>query len=324
MAEMSPELRTAVESLLAAESRGGLRAAAAGMSRQYRAGAASGSDLDLAAYLTVRLPATYAAVARVLQEVAERRPAFQPASLLDVGAGPGTASWAACARWPQLSDITMVDRHKGFLELAGRLAALAQHAGMTWSKRLSKDITSSEMDSGADLVIASYAMAEISAPAAASVAGALWRAARQMLVIVEPGTPAGFGRLAELRKSLLAQGAVPVAPCPHAGICPIEPPDWCHFSVRLPRRRAHLHAKQARVPFEDEKFAYLAVAREGVASGGARVLANPAASKPGIAFKLCTAEGLQHRQVARRDAASYRMLRKTEWGNLVGPEGGPS
>lgn len=47
------------------------------------------------AYALVRLPGCYAAAQRVFRELERRLPDFQPRSLLDFGAGPGTASWAA-------------------------------------------------------------------------------------------------------------------------------------------------------------------------------------------------------------------------------------
>nr|WP_290542763.1 hypothetical protein [Aestuariivirga sp.] len=39
--------------------------------------------------------------------------------------------------------------------------------------------------------------------------------------------------------------------------------DWRHFSVRLPRRRAQVHAKGARVPFGHEHVARPVLARHG-------------------------------------------------------------
>ena len=50
---------------------------------------------DALAYALARMPATYAAVAAGLNALSEIKPDFAPATLLDVGAGPGTATWAA-------------------------------------------------------------------------------------------------------------------------------------------------------------------------------------------------------------------------------------
>ena len=311
---MSPELTAAVALELASHC-GGQRNAAAALSAHYRAGGRSDSSIDLAAYLTVRLPATYAAAARVLAEVRLARPGFAPASLLDAGCGPGTASWAAAAAWPQLAGITMLDANARFLALAGRLAINGAPA-MAAARLVRGDILSLGNDNRASLVVASYALAEISTGMLDVAADRLWQAAEDILVLVEPGTPAGFGRLRRVRDRLLRAGAVPVAPCPHALACPMTGADWCHFSVRLARSRAHMHAKQAQVPFEDEPFAYLALARQGTPTGAARILAPPRTAKPGITFKLCTEKGLEQRHVARRDAPLYKKARKRQWGDV--------
>ncbi len=45
--------------------------------------------------MAARMPACYASVYKVLEEVSMRLPAFAPESMLDFGSGPGTAIWAA-------------------------------------------------------------------------------------------------------------------------------------------------------------------------------------------------------------------------------------
>lgn len=47
------------------------------------------------AYAVARLPSCYAAAHRIFKELAVRYPGFEPKTLLDFGAGPGTATWAA-------------------------------------------------------------------------------------------------------------------------------------------------------------------------------------------------------------------------------------
>ncbi|MFO1123254.1 MAG: small ribosomal subunit Rsm22 family protein [Hyphomicrobiales bacterium] len=289
-----------------------MRTASQALTAAYRVGGTSDS-VDLAAYLAVRLPATHAAVLRVLAEVAARRPAFAPRTMLDAGAGPGTASWAATSIWSSLDAVTLVDRHRAFLALARDLAA--DHPVLARAHFLAGDLHNDQPQ--ADLVVAAYALAEISAPRLSAVVDGLWASAEDTLVLVEPGTPAGFARLRLVRDGLLGQGAIPVAPCPHIAACPMTGDDWCHFSVRLARSRAHLHAKAARVPYEDEKFAYLAVSRGGAVAGGSRVLAPPADAKAGLGLKLCSRAGLATVVVSRRDRDAYRRLRRASWGDLI-------
>ncbi|MGC1623959.1 MAG: small ribosomal subunit Rsm22 family protein, partial [Pseudolabrys sp.] len=57
----------------------------------------------------MRLPATYAAIRSSFNAVAEARPDFMPGDALDVGAGPGTALWAAAECWPAVSEALLVE-----------------------------------------------------------------------------------------------------------------------------------------------------------------------------------------------------------------------
>jgi ribosomal protein RSM22 (predicted rRNA methylase) len=308
----------AIAAWLARHAPGGRREASAALSATYRAGGTSGS-VDLASYLVARLPATYAAVARVLEEVRVHRPDFRPGSLLDAGSGPGTASWAVVEAWPKLQRVTFLDSAPTFLKLAAALAADGPEP-LARAEAVSASIESLPEGSGADLVVAAYALAELPLGHIASTSAVLWAASRAMLVIVEPGTTAGFARIRVARETLLANGAVPVAPCTHANACPIAGDDWCHFSVRLARSRAHMHAKAARVPFEDERFSYLVLAREGRPTGLSRIIAPPRHEKPGTSFRVCTAGRIETRHVASRDKAFYKRARKLGWGEIIGED----
>src|SRR5436190_9468808 len=81
--------------------------AAAAQSTAYRADGASalGSARAAEAYAAVRMPATFAAAGRAIAAGAERLPGFTPTSLLDLGAGPGSATWAATAAWPTIESV---------------------------------------------------------------------------------------------------------------------------------------------------------------------------------------------------------------------------
>ncbi len=73
----------------------------------------------------------------------------------------------------------------------------------------------------ADLVIASYLIGELGESERTRLADAMWTKTRDTLVIVEPGTPAGYARIIAARAQLIASGAHVAAPCPHDRACPL-------------------------------------------------------------------------------------------------------
>jgi ribosomal protein RSM22 (predicted rRNA methylase) len=314
-------LKAASDALLEGVSRKTLATDADAISGHYRKGQGSGvaiaRDGDALAYLVARLPATYAVAAAALAQVQDAAPDFAPASLLDVGAGPGTASWAAVAVWPALLRVAMTDCNPRFLDLAGRLAV--DHAVLSGTKFIAADLGHADPLPEAELVTASFVLAEIAPAAQQRTVEKLFAAARDVLVLIEPGTPSGFDRIRAARAQLIGQGAHVLAPCTHANTCPVVSPDWCHFTQRLPRSRDHMKAKGASVPYEDERYSWVAVsrARTSANQGRARVLAPPKETKPGIELKLCTAEGLEDRFIAKRDKDVFAHVRKAEWGSIV-------
>ena len=320
---LPPRLKVAADALLEGVSRKDLALNTAATTGHYRAGTGSAiaiaSGQDALAYLVARLPATYAVTAAALAQVAAAAPDFQPAALLDVGAGPGTASWAALETWPRLTQATLTDSNPRFLDLARTLAAA--HEILARAQFVAADLGHAAALPRADLVIASFVLAEIAPPAQHTTLEKLFTATSDILVLIEPGTPAGFERIRAARAQLIEQGAHVLAPCTHANACPITSPDWCHFSQRLPRSRDHMRAKAAHVPYEDERYAWIAVsrARHSAFAGHARVLAPPKQTKPGIELKLCTPAGLENRFIAKRDRAAHAQVRRAQWGD-VSPE----
>jgi ribosomal protein RSM22 (predicted rRNA methylase) len=112
--ELPPTLRQAVERELSGVALGDLVTTAAVLSDRYRQERRDGalhidSRREALAYIAVRMPATYAAVRASLDAIAQARPDFAPTTLLDVGAGPGTALWAAADCWPGLSDALLIE-----------------------------------------------------------------------------------------------------------------------------------------------------------------------------------------------------------------------
>lgn len=301
-----------------------LKAAAARLSEAYRANRSSREAVPdaagVAAYVQSRLPATYAAVTAVLDRLQALRPDLAPGALIDLGAGPGTASWAAATIFPTLTDIAMVERDAGFRAVAARLASGGPEA-LQRADIVAGDLADpASLPTGRfDLAVVAYALTELDAGAAERLVRHLLGLAARV-VIIEPGTPRDHRRLMAVRQVALSAGARILAPCPHAQHCPLPDDDWCHTSVRLPRSRAHMRLKGGSVPFEDERYAYLVLEAPGVEGAvpeaGGRILRSPEAGKHEIVFRLCQSDGcLGEARVQSRDRAAFKAAGKLGWGD---------
>jgi ribosomal protein RSM22 (predicted rRNA methylase) len=317
--DLPAELKAALDARLRGFSRSDAADSATLISRTYRDGGGSGtikSETDALAYAVARMPATYAAVVASLNALCEGRPDFAPASLLDVGAGPGTASWAAAEAFPSLQDFKLLDANVALRTLALDLVRDSSRLRDASYERGEARAALAKAEA-ADLVIASYMIGEIGDSEQKTLADLMWQKTDDTLLVVEPGTPAGYARIIALRERLIAAGAHAVAPCPHDGKCPLVAPDWCHFTQRLQRSRAHKQVKGVELPFEDEKFAYVALTRAPDPARPSRVLAQPIVSKVEVTAKLCTPTGLALTKTPRRAKEDYARARRWRWGDAV-------
>jgi ribosomal protein RSM22 (predicted rRNA methylase) len=211
------------------------------------AGASPQGEAMAVAYAAARLPGTYAALRAVLAEAAATAPpGWRPASVLDFGAGPGTAALAARAVWPPAPGapplvVSAVEPAAGMAwvghEIAMRLgaaeaaaaaaaaaAAPAVSAGgagaldlayappsapvLRWAARLPPRGRGRAPPRRHDLVVAAYVLGELRSDAErARAVDDLWARAGRFLVLVEPGTPAGAARILAARARVLARRA---------------------------------------------------------------------------------------------------------------------
>lgn len=317
--ELPPPLRRAVDEILDGIAPADLAEAAAILSRRYRdesRGLHVASDRAALAYLATRLPATYAAVRASFAAVCDKRPDFSPSTVLDVGAGPGTALWAATHCWQDLADALLIEASPVFRSYGERLCAATPLPHIVWRTADAATVT---IDSAPrDLVTLTYVLGELGPEARSKLVEQLWRLTADMLVIVEPGTPSGWQRILAARSDLIGSGAYLAAPCPHAHACPLQPPDWCHFAQRIPRSRLHRMIKHAEVPWEDEKFIYLAVSRKPGWGAGSRVVARPRKASGRVSLKLCRPDGSAVAQLfSRRDGALYKQASRLAWGGSL-------
>lgn len=301
----------------------GLAQAYQELSDLYRNGGATPDDGRLTrrhvhAYLAARMPATLAVDRAVFDAVVRRRPDWRPTSVLDLGAGPGTATWAAAEAFPSLARATCVEQASAMIDAGRSLAARAASAAVrtgTWH-RASVSAPPAEQH---DLVVASFVLGELPDASLDDTVDRWWDLALGELVVIEPGTPAGFARLRRVRDRLIAAGATITAPCPSDAACPMAGDDWCHFAARVTRSGVHRAVKGGELGFEDEKFAYVSASRQAPAHAPARVLRAPQIRPGHIRLTVCEAPELREEVVAKSRKDAFRWARKAHWGDEVPP-----
>ena len=319
---LPPELQQAIEAEIATFPRSTLARASAALTQRYKSPENSPPSIkdsqSRAAYLAARLPATFAAVSRVLSEICKLRPEIEIDSLLDLGSGPGTALWAAAEILPSLQRATLMESETSWIEAGRRLAAHSAHIAVRQAEWIRQDLRTPSDLPASDLVVISYALGELAVSARESLVHRALRATAKFLAIIEPGTMRGFELIHGVRSALIAANVGILAPCPHREICPLAAAgDWCHFSQRVERSSLHRQIKSAELAYEDEKFSYIVADKSSTpASGGGRIVRHPQKHSGHVQLTLCTSRGIEHRTVARSDKANYRLARQAQWGDL--------
>ena len=322
---MPSSLRDCIDDALAGTTAASLTTRVERLIDTYRSGTTPVTPIlaspdDVLAYASYRMPATYAVVRAALQQLQWGVPDFQPRTLVDFGAGTGAVAWAASEVWPTLSSVTLLEQSAAAIELGSRLMRGSSSVvlqGAAWRQwRLSTNA-----DVGhADVATAAYVLGELTEQKQAELV-ALLMASAPTVVVIEPGTPAGFARIIRARTALIDDGFTIAAPCPHEFTCPmLERSDWCHFAERLDRSRLHRSVKTGELSYEDEKFSYVAATREPVHRAAARILRHPQLRKGLVSLELCTASGTAtEERIGKSKGLVYKASRNARWGDTWPP-----
>lgn len=307
MFELPQQIVDCIEELTQSRS---LKSAYADLSARYRMGtdkSLQGINEHLA-YLACRMPATYAANCEVFRRLKEILPHFQPQTVLDVGSGPGT-SLLALSEFFAIKSANCVEPDRDFVELAKKFL-VAYPFACSWQV---------EPDATFDLVISSYMFSELERDQVDQMCGDLLQQTAGLIVLIDTGTPKGYATLMQARTFIIEHGYQILAPCPHNKPCPIQAPDWCHFSVRLPRNERHRQVKGADRGFEDEKFCYLIASKAPLLQTTvSRIVGAPMKRSGHVHLKLCTTDGqIAQSIISKKMKERYQCAKKAEWGDSL-------
>jgi ribosomal protein RSM22 (predicted rRNA methylase) len=312
-------LRVALEHATVGVKRGKMVSDAQTLSKRYRTEGGRGDrlltlDTEAAAYAAARMPATFVAASFAIKQSLAAA-GCRPKTLLDVGAGTGAATWAVAAEL-DLERITCLEREGAMRRIGESMMANGPQA-LRKANWISHDLTRQPIPLKADLVVASYVLNEMSDTDRMKTVKKLWDATEMMLLLIEPGTPAGFSNLKKIRDELLRCGAFCAAPCPHNLTCPKTQTSWCHFACRVSRSRLHRQLKGGEAAYEDEKFSYLALTHAAHICQGTRVLSHPQIRKGHVILETCTGDKVEHITITKKTKAEYKLAKKVKWGEML-------
>ncbi|MCH9610841.1 MAG: hypothetical protein S4CHLAM81_10480 [Chlamydiales bacterium] len=251
------------------------------LSQLYKSGDWALDEKTAAIYLEVRFPATQAVLQRVMQEA----PAGN--SLLDFGAGPGCDL--------EYEKITRVEHNPHIFKIGKK-----RHPKDHWLTALPKERH--------DIVLCSYSLGE-----SPHMIEQLWELTNVALIIVEPGTPAGYQNILDFRERVIKRGGFVVAPCPHEKRCPMQS-GWCHFGTKVARTQKHRILKGGTLGWEEEKYSFVILSKEEPKERKFRILHVPQKRKGHIKLTLCEEEGIFERTVTKSNEG-YKQLKKARWGD---------
>lgn len=264
---------------------------------------------EAVAYTLARLPATYAVVRSVLQQLPMD---FSPQSILDLGAGPGTATWAALTQFSNLKQIYCVEQDPWMLTILKQIQSYCPHSLEIFQQDYGKLAPAQP----ADLVLMSYSLNELKVSQQVQILEQIKATVAHYLVIIVPGTPYHFTQMKNLRHHLITSGWIIEAPCSHQHACPMTGKDWCHFATRLSRTREHQFIKEASLNYEDEKYSYLiATPSPRPQPNHGRIIKRPIKRSGHIVFDICQEGQLQRLTLSKKDS-NYPKAKKQDWGDI--------
>ena len=271
------------------------------------------TELEALAYSIMRMPATYGAVYTALKNTLERIDC-NIQSVLDIGAGTGAATWAI-SELLETKNMRCLEREQVMLELGK--AFMSQNPKLKDVSWNYMDIVEDKLDTKADLVVTSYMLNEIKPENRKSVIDKLIKSSNHIVLMIEPGTPEGFKNIKEVQKIAIENGLHIIAPCTFQGICPLPDDDWCHSIVRMERTKVHKVLKNADLPYEDEKFSYIAISKENYNNMGIRILRHPMIEKGKVTLKVCHNGKIEEMVVTKKDKELFKMVKKKKCGDLI-------
>jgi ribosomal protein RSM22 (predicted rRNA methylase) len=263
------------------------------------------SDAEAAAYAIARMPATIS----VLKSALSKIDAFNvemPKKIVDLGSGAGATYHVMREKFSD-TEILCVEHDPHMLKILN-LSNISAQKNSIMDHAIQK----------ADWITLSYVLGELKPEQIKSLIKKVADSKPNLILITAPGTPNDYHDLMTARSLLIEAGYFIMAPCPHEMICPLtqNPNDWCHFSVRFDRSKAHKIIKGGTLPYEDEKYCYLVATLKKAPSKNVIIKA-PQKHKGHVVFDICKSDGSHQKTIFSKKDHDYKLMKKSTWGDFV-------
>ncbi len=311
-------LESAIEQKLSGVKIPELKLYASKLSEKYMYQARTGdsllnTELEALVYSIMRMSATYGAVYMALKHTLEQIDS-NIQSVLDVGAGTGAATWAI-SEILDVKEIQCLEREAVMQELGKELMYQNKKLKDILWKYL--DVVEDTLEEKADLVVASYILNEITSKNRENVINKLIDSSNHVVLVIEPGTPEGFKNIKEVQKIAIQNGLNIIAPCTFQEECQLSNKDWCHATVRIERTKIHRLLKNADLPYEDEKFSYIAISKVPCDNSGIRILRHPIIGKGKIILKVCHNGKIEEMVITKKEKELFKKVKKKVCGDKL-------
>jgi ribosomal protein RSM22 (predicted rRNA methylase) len=269
------------------------------------------------------VPATYAQIAGALYQIKKTMPEWEPESVLDLGSGPGTALWAAKEVWPSLKKATAIDNDGSFLSVSRELFHRSDlELEVEWEgDSLRSDFGSK--NNKYDVVILANVLNELTEEERIKVVDRAFTQCSKVLVIIEPGTPAGAQIITDIYTSFTNKNFL-LAPFINNTFVDTKN-FWLHFPQRFIRpefqRRIRQHMRVSSLmasDWEETKYSYITFSKyPAELNAWGRVVAPIKKQKAWFDLTVLTAKGIEKLQVFKRNKEKYNLVRKLRWGDVI-------
>lgn len=259
------------------------------------------SKADSSIYAISRMPATFAVIFSLLDNLWNQGKLEKISTVADIGSGTG-AGFFACKEFFEDIDISLYERDKNMIDVFDEFE--------TGEKVTKFDFLTDEIDKKADLVMCSYVFSELNDTGRELAIKKMLSCSNRYVLIVDTGTPRTYENFMRLKAKIKEMGYKISAPC-ESEKCGLKN-DYCQFYARVERSALMKLSKNAELSYEDEKYFYLLIDKQlaNVNLQENRVIRRPILKTNFVELKLCTNDGVKLVIVTKKDKQAYQKARK--------------